>query len=376
MKIVLITPTYNEAGNIEKVVDRLNDVFCRIKNHSLSILVVDDTSPDGTGGIVKKLMKTNKNLFLLTNPRKVGLGAAYLAAMDVAFNKMNADAVFEFDADLSHDPQKIPEMIRKLEQGYDVVLGSRYIPGGGIPDDWGIVRKFISVVGNVVAMILLLNFRVRDWTGGFRLLRRWVYEKIKPQVTEYRNYTFQVSTLYWAVRFGAKVAEVPFHFADRTHGKSKMPKVEYMYSTLLFIIKARLAEPGVQRFIKFGVVGFSGYIVAAASLWLLGKDGFPEWFIWLASTELSIISNFIWNNTWTFKDQMFTTAFDILKKFTQFNVTSAGAIVIMTGMGTLLTNLFGPQYRQLYLPLIIVFLVLPYNWLMYTRIIWRSKKSS
>ena len=373
MKIVVIIPTYNEAEGIERTLDEVEKVIDKIKGHQLSILVVDDSSPDGTGKIVTSLAKKYGNIELLTNPEKVGLGAAYLASMKKVFDREGADAAFEFDSDLSHDPKKIPEMISKLDEGYDLILGSRYIPGGGIPDDWGILRKFLSVIGNIVAMVLFTNFRIRDWTGGFRLIRKGVYQQFKDKVTEYRNYTFQLSTLYWAVRSGAKITEVPFHFVDRTKGKSKMPKVEYMVSTLTFIVKARVAEPEVQKFIKFGIVGFSGYLVAAISLWLLGKDGFPEWFIWLASTELSIISNFIWNNIWTFREDMFTKFIDIVNKFIQFNLTSAGALVIMTVMGTLLTSLFGPQYRQLYLPVIIVLLVLPYNWWMYTRVIWKRK---
>lgn len=373
MKIVLITPSYNEAGNIEKIVEKVEKVFERIKDHELSILVVDDSSPDGTGTIVQKLAKKYKNLHLLVNPKKIGLGAAYLTGMEMAFGEMKADAVFEFDADLSHDQEKIPEMIRKLEEGYDVILGSRYIPGGGIPEDWGVLRKFLSVVGNLVAMVLFANFKIKDWTGGYRLISRRAYLMFKDHVSEYRNYTFQLSTLYWALREGAKVGEVPFHFVDRTHGKSKMPKVEYMISTLLFIVKARLAEPAIKKFIKFGIVGFSGYLVSAISLWLLGKTTFPEWSIWLLATELSIVSNFIWNNLWTFREQMFTKVTDVVGKFVQFNITSAGAIVILTVMGTLLTFLFGPQYRQLYLPLIIAFMVLPYNWLMYTKVVWKGK---
>jgi dolichol-phosphate mannosyltransferase len=374
MKITILIPTYNEAEGITRVVEKVEAVVGRIKSHEISIVVVDDSSPDGTGNIVKNLTLRYPNLGLFTNPKKVGLGAAYFAAMENVFKEKDVDAVMEFDSDMSHDPEKIPEMIEKLDEGYDFAVGSRYIPGGGIPDNWGILRKSLSVVGNIVAMVVFTNFRVRDWTGGFRVFKRWVYEKIKPHVKEVRNYTFQISTLYWAIRCGAKVVEVPFHFTDRTLGKSKMPKVEYIVSTLLYIVKVRLAEPEIKKFVKFGIVGFSGYLVSAISLWILGKGSLPEWLIWLLATEVSIISNFTWNNLWTFRDDMFTKVEDVIKKFIQFNVTSAGAIVIMTVMGTFLTSLFGSQYRQIYLPFIIVFLVLPYNWLMYTKVVWKGKK--
>lgn len=370
MRIVVIIPTYNEAENIEKSIEKVEAAFREVRGHELSILVVDDSSPDGTGEIVKRLMKKDRRLDLFINKQKVGLGAAYLAAMEYEFEKKGTDAVFEMDADLSHDQTKIPAMIEKLDQGYDVVLGSRYIPGGGIPANWGIARKFLSVIGNIVAMVLFTRFDIKDWTGGFRALRRWVYEKFKPHVTEYRNYTFQLSSLYWALYYKAKVVEVPFHFVDRTAGKSKMPKLEYIVSTLWFIVTTRIREPAIQKFIKFGIVGFSGYLVTALGLWLFTYNLPLSFLAWPLATELGIISNFVWNNAWTFKEEMFTKIYDIVEKFVQFNVTSAGALVIMTVMGKVSDSLLGLHYRQISLPFIIVFFVLPYNWLMYTKVIW------
>ncbi|KKT76352.1 MAG: Glycosyltransferase [Microgenomates group bacterium GW2011_GWA2_44_7] len=372
MKILVIVPTYNEAENIVKSIEGIRRAFSKVKGHDLGIIVVDDTSPDGTADIVRDLMQFVPNLDLVVNKHKVGLGGAYLVAMAYAFEKKGADAVFEMDADLSHDPDKIPQMIRKLDEGYDLVLGSRYIPGGGIPQSWGIHRKFLSVIGNIVAMVLFTRFDIKDWTGGYRLLRRWVYEKFKPHVTEYRNYTFQLSSLYWALFYKAKVAEVPFHFVDRTAGKSKMPKLEYIVRTLLFIITTRAQEPKVKKFIKFGIVGFLGYIVTSLGIWILGRMNIVEVLVWSIATEAGIISNFTWNNLWTFKEESFTKILDIVRKFMQFNLTSAGALIITTITGTALASVFGTQYRQIYLPFIIVFLVLPYNWLMYTRIVWKQ----
>jgi dolichol-phosphate mannosyltransferase len=372
MKIVLITPTYDEAGNIEELIRRVEEVFHRLTAYHLTILVVDDSSPDGTGKIVERLKKKFTNLFLIENPRKVGLGGAYLEGMKWAFDQQKADAVFQIDADLSHDISKIPLMLDKLDQGYDLVLGSRYIPGGGIPEDWGILRRFLSIAGNLTAMILMMNFTIHDWTGGFRLTRRWVYERYKNKVQEYRNYTFQISTLYWAVRSGAKVAEVPFVFVDRWRGKSKMPKLDYIIRTLWFIVAMRTREVTQWKFFRFGVVGFSGYLVAAVALWILGHFRLPEVLIWFLATELSIISNFIWNNLWTFAEQKFTKTAEVILKFLQFNATSAVAVVILSLGGTFLSAHFGTNYRQVYLPLLIVFIVLPYNWLAYTRIVWKG----
>src|SRR5579859_6006771 len=151
-KAIIIVPTYNERDNIQKVIPLLEEVFGRVKNWDMGVLVVDDSSPDKTADVVKTLQKKYKNVHLLVNEKKSGLGGAYLKGMAEAFGKLDAEVVFEFDADLSHDPQKIPDFLRKIDEGYDMVLGSRYIKGGGIPKDWGLDRKFLSVVGNLFIM--------------------------------------------------------------------------------------------------------------------------------------------------------------------------------------------------------------------------------
>jgi len=136
MKAVIVIPTFNEKGNIEKLVEILeNEVFPKIKKHELHILVVDDSSPDGTGEEVKKLSKKYGNVALLINEKKVGLGAAYVRGMKYAMEKFKPDILFEMDADLSHDPYKIPQFLSEIEEGSDYVVGSRYIKGGSIPSN-------------------------------------------------------------------------------------------------------------------------------------------------------------------------------------------------------------------------------------------------
>jgi dolichol-phosphate mannosyltransferase len=145
-------------------------ILPRISKLEAEVLVVDDTSPDGTAEVVKRISKKLTYVSLLSNPKKSGLGGAYLKGMAHAFDKMHADVIFEFDADLSHDPRKIPEFLLKIDQGYDLVLGSRYIEGGGIPDDWGAHRKFLSVMGISTIRLILTNFRIHDWTTGYRAI--------------------------------------------------------------------------------------------------------------------------------------------------------------------------------------------------------------
>ncbi|HBO10464.1 TPA: glycosyltransferase family 2 protein, partial [Candidatus Collierbacteria bacterium] len=167
-KVVIIIPTYNEAGNVKAVTQALHKIFKQLKSYSCQILFVDDNSPDGTSKIVSSLARRHPFVHLLLNKRKGGLGHAYKKGMLYALDRMKADIIFEFDADLSHDPTKIPAMLVKLEQGADLVLGSRYIPGGSIPEHWGFHRKFLSVGGNLFIQFIMLNRAIRDWTTGYR----------------------------------------------------------------------------------------------------------------------------------------------------------------------------------------------------------------
>lgn len=336
-KAIIIIPTYNESGNIEKTLTAIDSVRTTLdKNWKLEVLVVDDNSPDGTADIVKKLSKKFTYVSLLNNPRKSGLGGAYLKGMHKAFEEMNADVIFEFDADLSHDPRKIPQFLKKIDQGYDLVLGSRYIEDGGIPDNWGVHRKFLSIVGNWVIMLILTNFQIRDWTTGYRAIRKSVYESVKKEMASDRfsGYTFQIGFLHKAVRRGFKVAEVPFQFVDRTYGESKLG-AEYIKNTLMYILKVRIQEIMKLRAFKFVMVGGLGALIQLSSLhfyrYLIPVNHVP----WLTafqeatllSIETAIISNFILSNLWTFADRKLTLA-QIPVKFLQFNLTSMGSLLI------------------------------------------------
>jgi dolichol-phosphate mannosyltransferase len=173
------------------------------------------------------------------------------------------------------------------------------------------------------------------------------------------------------VQAGAKIKEVPIQFQPRKVGESKIISNE-MIETLRVIFLLQARNPQIQQFIKFGTVGFIGYLVQATTLQILTMLHMPEVIIWGGSAEISIISNFTWNNLWTFKHQQIKGLTKILTKFIHFNLTSAGAILIQILAGTILVNLFGAQYRQLYLPLIIALLVVPYNYIIYTKLIWKK----
>jgi dolichol-phosphate mannosyltransferase len=371
-KAVVIIPTYNEKENIGRLLGVLQEVFKKVKGWRLEILVVDDSSPDGTAGEVRKARSKWKNVHLLLNKKKVGLGGAYMVGMKEAFGKLKAEVVFEFDADFSHDPEKLPEFLKKVDQGADLVLGSRYMPGGSIPDNWGWHRKLMSRGGNLFINLVTFDFSLRDWTTGYRAIKKWVYEAVKSQITEFKGYTFQISFLYFARKADAKVAEVPIDFVDRTHGKSKLG-FEYVKYTLLFIISMRIKEILTPQFLKFCVVGFIGFIVNSIGLEFFYRLGLTPGPAAALGAEMAIISNFTLN-LWTFSHSRITELKKLGMKFLQFNLTSLGGVVIQGVVVGLGTWMFGDEWRMLFLVIAIGVFIIPYNYFMYTVFIWKTKK--
>ena len=212
----VILPTYNEAENLERIV---NAVLQQLRD-SDRVLVVDDNSPDGTGEIADRLADSNESVSVLHRPHKEGLGPAYLAGFHVALDG-GAQRIVEMDADFSHDPAYLPKLIDAAEH-YDLVIGSRYVPGGGVTE-WGPVRRFISRGGSSYARVAL-GLPIRDLTGGFKCFRREVLETINLDTIQARGYAFQVETTYRAIRAGFRVVEIPIVFRDRADGTSKMSR--------------------------------------------------------------------------------------------------------------------------------------------------------
>lgn len=374
MKVVIIIPTYNEKGNIERLIPILeNDIFPKIKNHDMNILVADDNSPDGTEKEVREFMKKWKNLDVNSGEKK-GLGAAYIRGMTYAIDKMNADVMFEMDADLQHDPNKIPEFLAKIDEGYDMAIGTRYSNGGSIPQNWPIQRKMFSIFGNLLVRIILLKFSIHDWTGGFRVLKKEVFLKEKEELTNFKGYTFQVSFLNKAVRDGFKIAEVPFHFEDRTLGDSKIAPMNYIVDLLKYVISASIREKLFGSFGKFLVVGGIGFVLQAVILRILveGSNTNPS-IANLLGAAVAIFSNFNLNNLWTFKTEKITGVSQYLWKMLNFYATSAvGVIVIQTGIIFLGDNLIGRKYYFMYF-LAGTAILLIYNFTVYRLVIWRKK---
>ncbi|HUD04945.1 MAG TPA: glycosyltransferase [Patescibacteria group bacterium] len=375
MKAIVIIPTYNEKGNIERIIPVVEEVFKEVKNYDMGILVVDDSSPDGTAEIVKGLMKQYDNLHLLVG-QKNGLGAAYLRGMTYAINELNADVMFEMDADFFHDPKKIPDFLQKIDEGNDFVIGTRYSKGGSIPANWGIHRKIMSVWGNLLIRMILMRFSIHDWTGGYRAIKKAVFLKEKEKLTAFSGYTFQVGSLLNAVQDGFKVAEVPFHATDRTMGKSKIPGIETIIKTLYYVITARIKELIFGPFGKFLVVGGLGFVLQAVILRVMvGVFNIDPTISNLTGAVVAIFSNFNFNNLWTFKTEKINGLGQYLWKLMNFYATSAiGVIIIQTGIIFLGDTLFGKKFYFLYFIIGTGFLLI-YNFTVYRLIIWRKKPS-
>lgn len=217
-RVWVVIPTYNEAANIEGIVRATATELERLVPGSHRILIVDDSSPDGTGAIADGLARDQPQVEVLHRPVKTGLGHAYLAGFAHALEG-EAELVIEMDADFSHDPRYLEPLLSAAESA-DLVLGSRYVEGGGV-EDWGIPRRMISRGGCLYARTIL-GVPIQDLTGGFKCIHRRVLEAIGLETVRAEGYVFQIEVTYRALLAGFRVKEIPIVFRDRTAGASKM----------------------------------------------------------------------------------------------------------------------------------------------------------
>lgn len=213
-KIICCLPTYNEAENIAAIVNAIFQFLPKAL-----ILIIDDNSPDGTGQIAKMLSSRDSRVFSLNRPQKAGLGKAYCHGFQVALDRMNADIIVQMDADLSHPPEILPQMMAAIQTA-DLVIGSRYASGGGTKN-WNIIRRMISRFGAIYARTWL-GLTVNDPTGGFKVWRGDLLKQVLFYPILTTGYSFQVETTFIASGLGARIVETPICFTDRYMGRSKM----------------------------------------------------------------------------------------------------------------------------------------------------------
>ena len=246
MKVVVVTPTYREKDNIAPLISLLQEELRGI-HYDSHILVVDDNSPDGTADEVRKVISQSKNSgksnVHLLNGKKKGLGDAYMRGIKYALSELDADVILMMDADFSHKPKDVPRLISEIEKGADFVIGSRYVRGGKIPEDWNFFRKANSRWGNRFARYIVGIDNVKDCTAGFRAIKAKVLEEIDLDILKVRGYSFQMNLLYKAYMNGVRIKEVPVEFVERKKGHTKLGPsdiLEFMISSFILRLQRGL----------------------------------------------------------------------------------------------------------------------------------------
>ena len=336
LKACLVLPTYNEAENIESVTKAIFATQSEIYTHQLHVVIVDDNSPDGTQEIVKQQMKQFSRLHLITG-NKVGLGDAYKRGISFAVKKFNPDLLLQMDADGQHDAKLIPEFINLANNDFDLVIGSRFVPGGKTPD-FSIWRKFLSITGNFLIRHLGKAGSVQDCTSGFRCIKTNLVLKCDLGNLSTKGYSFQSSLVCELIRNGAKPIEVPIIFKDRVAGQSKLSlqdQIEFLVN--LTKITYRYSED----FIRYCLVGLVGTLVNVGVYLLLNRYFLiPLQAASLVAIEASIVSNFFLNNYWTFKTR--PKKLSMLRRLVNFHIAAGiSGIIFYYLFFLLLTSVLG-----------------------------------
>lgn len=384
---VIVIATYNEAGSVTEMMDTLfNKIIPTIKNWDTKVLIVDDTSPDKTYEIVQNLQKKYSDLHLVINPQKLGMGNAIVKGFQYAMSKLNADVLIEFDCDFQHPPSDIPKLLEQINNGYDFVIGSRKIAGGSVPNTWGLKRKFFTYVGGFSSRFILFFpfkpfFQVTDPTTGLRASRiKGFVDKIDLDHMYSLKFGYKIELLFRMIQLKAKFKEIPLQFGLREKGESKIAK-DTAKDILFVSIKCRWFDDFTQKFMKFGIVGLFGFFVNT-----FGAKIFKSMMITPDSNisllngisnamaaELAIISNFIWNNLWTFAKEKITSINQLVSKFITFNLSSVvTGIIIPSVVIGLMTLAFG-DHLFIFQIIAIFGLTIPLNWFVYNKFIWKKK---
>ncbi len=325
----IVVPTYNEVENIPVL---LEEVKKSLKNIDFEMVVVDDDSPDGTAELAEKLREDYPFLKVIKRKNERDLATAVLDG----FKHSEGEVLAVMDADLQHPPEKIVEMLAEIEKGADIVIGSRYIPGGEI-EHWSFKRKFYSKGARDIAYLLLPKSRgVKDPLSGFFMLRKEVLEGTELNPTGYKILLeILIKGKY------KKVEEVPIVFRDRERGESSLVFNEYGKYTK-HLLRLSWDEGEILRFLKFGLVGISGVFVNEGLLWLFwGVMGIYLALASILGIELSIMWNFMWNEIWTFRDRGKAGAREFFKRMGKFNLVSTGGLALNVSVLMFLNIVFG-----------------------------------
>lgn len=370
-KVVVIIPTYNEASVIEETINQIFQTTHLIKNFDVHVLIFDSASTDDTQQIVKSLIDTHPKLHLQSEIEKSGLGSAYLQAMNYALTMMSADIIFEFDADLSHQPKYIAPMLEMIKS-CDCVVGSRYVKGGSIPPDWAFHRKLFSVFGNYIARTVLTS-KYKDFTSGFRATRRQFLKRILPSRFLSNQYAYKLQLLWLLHKGNAQIREYPIEFIDREKGVSKLPR-NSVIDSLRVIFTLRLHE--LKRFLSMCLVGSMGM-----TLQFLVYNVLREYLSPYNASQIAvlaaIINNFVLNNRYTFRSTTFVGLMFKAKRLAGFTVYSIAMIYLQSYWLKIGISYFGSGKLQENILLALgIGIGSLLNYFTYTRHIWADRVAS
>ncbi len=365
-KVVIIVPTYNEAMVIEETITEIFEATKHLLDSDINVLVFDSSSTDNTQNIITRLQATYQNLLLKTEDKKSGLGSAYLQAMRYALTELSADIVMEFDADLSHQPKYIGPMLEKMRT-HDVVVGSRYVPGGSIPKEWGWSRKCLSVLGNYVARFFLTS-KYKDFTSGFRATHREALKKALPEKFLSNQYAYKIQLLWLLHKNKARICEHPIEFVDRKKGVSKLPANSILDS--LYVLSVLRCHE-LKAYFKMCAVGFSGVVVQCLVYNLLRQSLSPLYAAQLAIIT-AIMNNFVLNHRLTFHKKSLIHRDQKWKAFGLFIGYALLMVALQSYWLHLSLKYIGSGYVKENITMITgMILASVLNYWMYSRVIWR-----
>ena len=330
-EVSVIVPTYNERENLPPLVERVGK---SLRGTKYELIIIDDNSPDGTGKLADELAKKLKNFKALHRRGKKGLASAVVYGLKHA----RAPIVCVIDADLQHPPEKIPELLAEIDGGADIAIASRYVRKGGVKR-WGKRRKFISRGAEFLSRLAVPQVQgLTDPLSGFFVFRREVVSGAKLNPVGFKILLEILVKGTWK-----KIAEVPYVFGKRVHGKSSLGFGEH-FNYLRHLFRLMRAGGEASRFLKFCLVGASGVVVNLGLLWILTEVAGLFYLVSAAfSIEISILSNFALNELWTFRDRARSTK-GILKRVVKFNLICVGGLVINLVVLAALTELLGVYY--------------------------------
>jgi len=360
-KLSLIIPTYNERDNLPILLERIHRTLGGIINHE--IIIVDDDSPDGTWAVAERLSQKFSNIIkVIRRPRKMGLASAFLRGL----NHAEGNLIGLMDADLQHPPELLPKMLNEVQVVADIAIASRYVHGGKV-DGWLFHRRIVSRGATALAHLLLPKTKViRDPMSGFFLLKREVIEGAQLNSQGFK----MLLEILTKGNYG-RVAEIPYTFKPRKHGRSKLSSKE-LWNYLKHLYRLMKDTKEHLRFYRFCVVGLSGVVINEIVLWFFTEILSLLYLISaIFSTELAIVNNFTWNEAWTFRDRVNDPSIKAaLRRFLRFNLTGIGGIAV--GLIVLATLTKFLRIHYLISNLFAICVIVLWNYFVGAHLVWES----